>query len=494
MISGYLNCAILLGSLVCAATAADAAVEISSKPTANMSCAGGVCSPTAKKAILNVSDLAAMLASGDTTIKSTNTNPDIEIDAALSWTSTSRLTLDSYRVIAFNKPVVVAGTGAMTITTNDGNASGDFQFFKKGHVEFWDTTSNLVINGNTYVLVKSIEQLKTGANLGAEYLALVKSLNLSKHHYHQAPIPNYDGTFEGLGNVISNLTINDPTANDQVALFGSLSGSSGHDEIRDIGLKAADISGNGGCVATLVAVSGFGRVTNSYATGRISVASDGQFGAGGLICGGGGNVTRSYASVEISVTGILSGGSIGGLIGSNVGACVGGPCIGVVSESYATGAVAGIDGTIVGGLVGTNSGGTLQNSYSLGAVSGGQKSVVGGLIGSNENELSENAFPVVTYVYSTGAVSGGSGSTLGGLIGQDIANPGIADSYWDLDTSGISDPTKGAGNIADDPGITGLTDAQLKSALPAGFDRKTWKQKGSVNNGYPYLAHNPPPL
>jgi len=433
-----------------------------------------------------------MLTSGDITVASGSLAKDVEIDAALSWTSTSRLILDSYHAIAFNKPVVVAGTGAMTITTNDGGSGGDYSFSGKGHVEFWDMTSNLNINGNDYVLAKSIKQLKTAANRGAEYLALVKSLNLSKHHYHQAPIPNYDGTFEGLGNVISNLTINDPTANDQVALFGSLSGSSGHDEIRDIGLKAANISGNGGCVATLVAVSGFGRVTNSYATGQVSVASDGQFGAGGLICGGGGNVTRSHASVAISVTGVLSGGSIGGLIGSNVGACVGGPCIGVVSESYATGAVAGIDGTIIGGLVGRNSGGILQNSYSVGAVSGGQDSVVGGLIGSNENEPSENAFPVVMDAYSTGAVSGGSGATLGGLIGQDIANPGIADSYWDLDTSGISDPSQGAGNAANDPGITGLTDAQLKSALPAGFDSKIWKQNSTTNGGYPYLIACPP--
>jgi len=491
--SRYFRCAVLFGATMFAASSANAAVAISSKPTQNMSCTGGICTPTAKKAVLNVSDLTAMLASGDTTIKSTNANPDIEIDAALSWTSTSRLTLDAYRSITFNKPIVVAGTGALTITTNDGGSGGDYSFSGKGHIEFWDMTSNLNINGNDYVLAKSIKQLKTAANRGAGYLALVESLNLSKHHYHQAPIPNYDGTFEGLGNVISNLTINDPTANDQVALFGSLSGSSGHDEIRDIGLKAVNISGNGGCVATLVAVSGFGRVTNSYATGQVSVASDGQFGAGGLICGGGGNVTRSHASVAISVTGVLSGGSIGGLIGSNVGACVGGPCIGVVSESYATGAVAGIDGTIIGGLVGRNSGGILQNSYSVGAVSGGQDSVVGGLIGSNENEPSENAFPLVTDAYSTSAVSGGSGATLGGLIGQDIANPGIADSYWDLDTSGITDPSHGAGNIADDPGITGLSDAQLQSALPAGFDKKVWKQKGSVNNGYPYLANNPPP-
>src|SRR5947199_10854886 len=33
-----------------------------------------------------------------------------------------------------------------------------------------------------------------------------------------------------------------------------------------------------------------------------------------------------------------------------------------------------------------------------------------------------------------------------------------SDIYWDMDTSGITDPSKGAGNIANDPGIAGVTE------------------------------------
>ncbi|MEI9932850.1 MAG: hypothetical protein WDM89_20515 [Rhizomicrobium sp.] len=47
------------------------------------------------KPVLNISDLDGMLASGDTTVKSTSLNPDIEIDDKLSWSSTHQLTLDS---------------------------------------------------------------------------------------------------------------------------------------------------------------------------------------------------------------------------------------------------------------------------------------------------------------------------------------------------------------------------------------------------------------
>jgi hypothetical protein len=100
--------------------------------------------------------------------------------------------------------------------------------------------------------------------------------------------------------------------------------------------------------------------------------------------------------------------------------------------------------------------------------------------------------PSIVASYSTSAVSGVSGTTVGGFIGEDLAQTGTTNAYWDLDTSGISDPAKGAGNVANDPGITGLTDAQLKSSLPAGFDKKVWKEKAGLNNGYPYLIDLPP--
>jgi hypothetical protein len=96
--------------------------------------------------------------------------------------------------------------------------------------------------------------------------------------------------------------------------------------------------------------------------------------------------------------------------------------------------------------------------------------------------------------YSTGALTAGSGSTIGGVIGSDQSIGGdLANSDWDLDTSGIDDPSQGAGNIPNDPGITGLTDTQLKAGLPGGFDPAIWAQRSSINNGYPYLLANPPP-
>jgi len=93
--------------------------------------------------------------------------------------------------------------------------------------------------------------------------------------------------------------------------------------------------------------------------------------------------------------------------------------------------------------------------------------------------------------YATGAVTGkSSNSYIGGTVGYDDSGNGFSDAYWDLTTSGV---TQGAGNISNDPGITGLTSSQLTAGLPPGFDRKVWKEKSGINSGFPYLIANPPP-
>src|SRR5438045_856211 len=139
---------------VLVANAAHAAVNISSAATKNMSCSAGVCSPTAKKAVLNVNDLTSMLASGDVTVKTGAGAIVIEITAPFSWTSTSRLTLDANTSVSFKAPVTVAGQGAVTIGTNDGGTGGDLLFFPPGQfpggtLDFWDTSSSLIINSKS---------------------------------------------------------------------------------------------------------------------------------------------------------------------------------------------------------------------------------------------------------------------------------------------------------------------------------------------------------
>src|SRR5579862_1743748 len=144
---------------VCAATAARASVEISSAPTQNMQCSAGVCAPTAKKAVLNAGDLAAMLAASDVKVVTGSGAVTITVAASFSWTSASRLTLDAAQNVSFQAPVTVAGPGALTIVTNDGGSGGTLTFFKEGKLDFWDLTSSLVIGGSSYTLVSDLATL-----------------------------------------------------------------------------------------------------------------------------------------------------------------------------------------------------------------------------------------------------------------------------------------------------------------------------------------------
>jgi hypothetical protein len=482
--------------VVLSAAAAQAGVTISAKPTKNMSCSNGTCSANAKNAVLNISDLAGMLAAGDVIVASGSAAQDIQIDAALTWTSNSRLTLDSYHAIAFDKPVVVAGTGALTITVNDGGTGGDFTFSGKGHVEFWDTTSSLVIGGTPYELIRRTDQLQkfVGKNPSG-FFALARDYNAQKDGtVKRGFISDLTGAIEGLGNKISNFTM--AARVPEVALC-----SENHGTVRDLTLANVSVTGRDGLIAGLVGHN-YGTVRNSVVSGQ--VLSTGPGGSmGGLVAYNEGTISGSHSSATVNGSG---GYQTGGLVGSN-------ELQGTISTSFATGAVIGGDGEFgggaTGGLVGDNEA-TVSQSYATGSVSGtGSSEQSGGLIGSNGGDASNvyatgavdglmsgglvgdsNGNPIaISKAYSTGAVNGS--LKQGGFAGQDDGEV-IATSYWDLDSSGINDPSQGAGSPQDDPGITGLTDAQLKSGLPSGFDPAIWAQSPSINNGYPYLLALPP--
>jgi hypothetical protein len=68
----------------------------------------------------------------------------------------------------------------------------------------------------------------------------------------------------------------------------------------------------------------------------------------------------------------------------------------------------------------------------------------------------------------------------------------IAKTYWDTDTSGVTNLAQGAGIPANDPGIKGLTTQVFQSRLPAGFDPTIRAESKKVNNGLPFLLANPP--
>ncbi len=224
--------------------------------------------------------------------------------------------------------------------------------------------------------------------------------------------------------------------------------------------------------------------------------------AGGLVGSNDSNalIEDSHSSVTVNaLRGINVGGLIGVSSGGTIERCsatgnvtaknvVGGIVglfddAGIIDSSFATGTVTGT--LFAGGIVGNGIATTkIVNSYATGAVTvtGANKSRVGGLAGTFDGAAIQTS-------WSSAAVTGG--GRVGGVAGE-IENATAASVYWDLDTSGVSIPPKARATQPISRALAGLTTAQFKSGLPAGFDPAIWGESAGINNGYPYLIANPP--
>jgi hypothetical protein len=504
--------------LACLPVPADASLVVSNDPTANVSCSAGVCTATAESAVLNVRDLTGMLGSSSVKLVSGTIAKDIRIATVVYWTSSNGLTLDAYRSITVRRVINVAGPAPVTLLTNDGGSGGTLAApLHSSIVTFLGLTNTLTINGQAYTLVGSISQLAgdVAANPSG-YYALAHGYDATQDGtYAAAPIhAEFMGTFEGLGNPISNLKIRSTSRGDGVGLFAYVNGGS----LRDVRLLHASIAGTGG-KSTVGALVGLinGTVTQSYATGTVKGVAGYTGGLVGELEGG--SIVQSHAAVIVLGKAANSNVSLlGGLVGVMVGA------ITAISQSYATGTVTGITSGSAGGLLGfCASNGVIDQSYATGAVTltasktNSYRNGAGGLAGTSECHVSNsyasggitgsggdvNSFPMdigglvgdsqigwtVRGSYSTGVVKAEIGS-IGGLIGWDSGH--TSKSYWDTDSSLITDLSQGAGNRTNDPGITGLTTVQFQSGLPLGFNPGIWGQGANINNGLPYLLALPP--
>ena len=226
-----------------------------------------------------------------------------------------------------------------------------------------------------------------------------------------------------------------------------------------------------------VAGYNYGPLIRTHATGAVSggnnAAVGGLAGTSGFVS----DIRDSFA------TGPVTGGTnanVGGLVGTNGGG---------IGASFASGTASALNKGKVGGLAGLSTG-PILNAYATGSVTAGDSSDAGGLIGLDESGNSG----VIQTSYSTGSIKAGARAFVGGMLGFDqISFRVFTDTYWDTTTSGVTDLSKGAGNKKNDPGIDGLTTAQLRSGLPNGFTGTVWGQKSSINGGLPYLLANPPP-
>lgn len=506
-----------------------AALTVSTHATTNVSCVSGVCKATAGYAFLNFADLQSMLASGDVSVAAPSAGQDIVITHPFHWASAHAFTLDANRSIEIDAKISVQGDGAVTLTTNDGGAGGTLSFGDAGALTFLAAANQLTINGQSYALVADIASLALdiGSNPGGNY-ALAHSYDAKADGvYASTPITTtFTGRLEGLGNAISRFSIRHTASDVNAQALINMVGAGG--SVENLVLKGENIKVTGkdnrfaglvgynqgsifgvkvdlhgvatrpynktsNCLAAGIADYNNGTIDHSSASGSILCGPGGY--AGGLVGMGnsGSIIENSHASVavEVGTTGYATFAA-GGLEGQTYGDII---------SSYATGTVTGAvgrnnaaGGGNIGGLLGIAAGGDyglIINSYATGNVTGALTSNVGGLIGYNSRTgppFDKN----IENCYSTGTVSGDPSSKVGGIAGNTYGSTGFVNDYWDMTTSGVTDPNQGTGNRSSEAGITGLTDTQLQSGLPSGFDLSVWGQNGAINNGWPYLLSNPP--
>jgi len=284
--------------------------------------------------------------------------------------------------------------------------------------------------------------------LSGKYI-LMANIDLSGYS-NWTPIGNeskpFTGQFDGNGLKIKNLTINRPN-NDYQGLFGYTNAAA---KLTNITLENVNINGNS-YVGGLVGYNDFCIITNCYITGNIT----GNTYTGGLVGINHSTITNSQSTCNVTSNGYYTGGLVGGNY------------LGTIKSSYFVGSVTGI--RMTGGLVGeNNNGGTIINSYSIGSVTGNY--YVGGLIGYNNADIK--------YSYSASRVRGN--DYVGGLTGASGIFSYTYNSYWDIQTSGLTTSPSG----------TGKTTAEMKAQSTfVGWDfTSVW----AIDEGksYPYLRAN----
>ena len=285
--------------------------------------------------------------------------------------------------------------------------------------------------------IATAEDLRTVSRLGCPaHYQLVCDINLSGMLWTTAPIPVFQGVFDGAGFTISNLHVQ---GGNHLGLFGVIDKEA---VVMRVCLESADIrSSRGSWHAGLLAGDNRGMLFDCRASGQVT--SD-------LYC--------QY---------------IGGLAGSNSGS--------IWCCSSDGDVAAGDNGRAIGGLVGGTDARILDCCTTCNVVGGTDSNEVGGLVGSYLFHLTRNTGDNVIFVgadpheisfsYAAGRVSCGPGSTrVGGLAGFRERGP-VHQCFWDIEATGLADSSGGSG----------LTVAQMRSTQP--FLDAGWDFLGERKNG-----------
>jgi hypothetical protein len=420
---------------------------------------------------------------------------NINVNEAISWSSTSGLSLRAYGDININANITSNSTGKLFLKygQNGGPSTADYHIAKGVNINLQNGLMFYTTLGAgsqiSYTVVNSAAALQNMNNTLAGNFALGSNVGLTGVTW--TPIGNgsaaFTGKFDGLGHAVDHLAISTAIAGgDGIGLFGNVANATLKNiGVTNININAAQSDAIGGLVGSATDST---NIKNAYSTGSVT----GKNWVGGLVGFFSSNENLSTAILEksnstASVTGVEK---VGGLVGyleevttrnnsasgvvsasASAGGLFGYSYGSTINTSYASGNVTGTTDK-VGGLIGDSDTDTIANVYAIGNITGASK--VGGLLGAIGGSGS------LTNGYASGVVTG-TGADVGGLIGKiAYGTPVVTTSYWDTTTTGKSTSASSA---------TGITNANAYTqASYTDFDFTSTGAWFSVN-GYtrPFL-------
>lgn len=212
----------------------------------------------------------------------------------------------------------------------------------------------------------------------------------------------YTGTFDGAGHTISNLTVDNSSANFQ-GFVGYLE-SGGAIQNLTLG-EGCSVSGKS-YVGGICGDNEGGTLTNCTNTGTVT----GKSFVGG-ICG--------YIHIYCNVTYCTNSGKISSSDKYTGGICGYSYSLSTVTNCINSGEVSSNTSNNAGGICGYNNAGTVTNCYNTGSVTG--SNYLGGICGYASGGT-------ITYCYNTGSVNSTSNS--GAIVGQSFVSSTITCCYY----------------------------------------------------------------
>ncbi|KVL09725.1 filamentous hemagglutinin N-terminal domain-containing protein [Burkholderia ubonensis] len=423
--------------------------------------------------------------SGDHTLSLASQRGGVKLQRALNARgSRAGLEVNAAKRIDIDGPLALTGANAaLALNSGNGHVLND-----NAAVTLSGANASFSANGQAYRVIHNVDQLRAvDTNLNGRYV-LGNAIKGSGAFRSIGGDAAFTGTFDGLGNTISGLSVyNDGPF---VGLFAGNFGTIANLTLDSVSVRGTANYGIGPVmVGSLVGANIQGTLSNVHAR-NVVVTSGGSAAniAGGLV---GTNLsgTIDRASVSGRVEGNRYTTALGGLVGENItspdsrlgtatiarsradasvsiqaagtspdngqngfGGLVGFNS-GDIRDSSSHGAVSvATVGATVGGLVGRNTG-TVGGSDASGRVTAGTASVAGALVGFNAGAIAASR--------ASGGVNAGARSTAGGLVGINVA-AGTIDNSKGTGTVAV------AGNDAAAGGLVGRNDGRVSRSSASG--------------------------